>query len=43
MPQHALITILLTVIIGILLFVAGVGPLLTAAACLTFFGLRNDV
>ncbi len=43
MTQHALVTILLTVAVAVLLFLAGIGPILVAAAAVAFFGLRNDV
>ncbi len=43
MTQHALITLLLTVLIGICLRLSGTSLLLLLAACIAFVGLRNDV
>ena len=43
MTTHAMITILLTILIAVFLFLGGVAPFITAAAALSFFGLRNDV
>ncbi len=43
MTQHAVVTLLLTVAVAVLLFLAGVAPILVAAAAVAFFGLRNDV
>jgi len=42
MTQHAVVTLILLLILAILLFLAHVNPLLIAAACAVFFGLRGD-
>lgn len=42
-PQHLIVTIALTLVIGVLLFVAHVPLLLFAAAIIAFVGARNDV